>query len=186
MTLLILGLVVWSLAHAFKRAVPGERAALTEKIGAGPSRGVMAALIAAGLLLMIFGYRSAPYVAVYTPPGWAIHVNNLLMLIAVLLFGASHSKSRIRGWLRNPMLSGVVLWAIAHLLVNGDLASLVLFGGLGTWAVVTIVLIDASSDWAPPAPGPVMAEVRLGVITLVVFGVIVAIHTWLGYPPFPG
>ncbi len=185
MTLLILGLVVWSLAHIFKRAVPGERAALAERLGSGPSRGVMALLIAAGLALMILGYRAAPYIDVYTPPGWTVHLNNLMMLVAVLLFGASHSKSRIKGWLRNPMLTAVVIWAVAHLLVNGDLASLVLFGGLGTWAVVTMVMIDGAADWIPPTPGPVAAEVRLGLITLVTFGVIVAIHTWLGYPPFP-
>ncbi|WP_299133647.1 NnrU family protein [uncultured Amaricoccus sp.] len=184
MTLLIVGLVVWSLAHAFKRAVPGERAALTERLGAGPSRGIMALLIAAGLVLMIIGYRAAPYIAVYTPPGWTVHLNNLLMLIAVLLFGASHSRSRIKGWLRNPMLTAVVIWAVAHLLVNGDLASLVLFGGLGTWAVVTMAMIDGAGDWTPPVPGPVAAEARLGLITIVTFGAIVMIHTWLGYPPF--
>ncbi len=185
MFLLILGLTVWSLAHVFKRAAPGGRAALAERLGAGPSRGVMALLIAAGLVLIVLGYRAAPVVFVYAPPAWTVHLNNLLMLIAVLLFGAANSRSRIRGWLRNPMLTGVVIWAIAHLLVNGDLASLILFGWLGAWAVVTMVMIDASDGWTAPAPGPVAVEIRLGVISLVVFGVIVAIHTWLGYPPFP-
>ena len=57
------------------------------------------------------------------------------MLVAVALIGAGHSKGRARGWLRHPMLTGVVVWAVAHLLVNGDVASLVLFGWLGLWAV---------------------------------------------------
>lgn len=55
---------------------------------------------------MILGYRAAPYVTVYTPPFWGIHLNNTLMLIAVYLFGASHSKARVRLFLRNPMLTG--------------------------------------------------------------------------------
>ena len=65
------------------------------------------------------------------------------MLVAVGLFGVGHSKSRVRGWLRNPMLTGVVVWAVAHLLVNGDVASLVLFGWMGLWALADILTIDA-------------------------------------------
>ena len=89
-------------------------------------------------MLIVIGYRAAPFVAVYTPPAWTIHVNNLAMLGAVLLFGAGHPRGRVRTWLRHPMLTGVIIWALAHLLVNGDLASIVLFGGLGLWAAVSI------------------------------------------------
>ena len=86
-------------------------------------------------MLIIIGFRRAPVVPVYDPPPWAIHLNNLLMVVAVLLLGLGHSKSRARGWLRHPMLTAVVVWAVAHLLVNGDQASLVMFGWLGLWAV---------------------------------------------------
>lgn len=185
MTLLVLGLAIWFLAHTFKSAAPRARAALTERLGAGPSRGLVAVVILVGLVLMIVGFRSAPYIAVYTPASWAIHLNNLLMIGAVVLFGAANSTSRIKQRLRNPMLTGVVVWAIAHLLVNGDLASLILFGGLGAWAIVNIRLIDVASPWVRPTPGPVAVEVRLGIISLVVFAGIAAIHTWLGYWPFP-
>ena len=79
-----------------------------------------------------------------------------------------------------------MVWAVAHLLVNGDRASLVLFGWMGLWAVAEMALINAREPaWVRPAPGTVAGDVRLVVITLVVFAVIVAVHTWLGYPPFP-
>lgn len=185
MSLLVLGLAIWFLAHTFKSVAPERRAALSARFGVGPARGIFAVAILIGLVLMILGFRGAPYVALYTPPAWAIHVNNLLMLIAVVLFGAANSPSRIKQYLRNPMLTGVVVWAVAHLLVNGDLASLILFGGLGLWAIVNIRLIDGASPWVRPTPGPVAAEIRLGVIAVVVFAVIAAIHTWLGYWPFP-
>jgi uncharacterized membrane protein len=186
MTLLILGILLWIGAHAFVRLAPGARADLNARLGEGPAKGVVAAAIAIGLVLMVIGYRAAPFVAVYDPPGWTIHLNNLMMLAAVALVGMGMSKGRARSWLRHPMLTGVIVWAVAHLLVNGDLASLVLFGGLGIWAVASIVMINAgTAPWQRPAPGPVSGDIRLAVITLAVFAVIAGIHTWLGYWPFP-
>jgi uncharacterized membrane protein len=185
MTLLILGLILWTAAHFFRRLAPGARASLARSLGEGPSKGAVAAVIAVGLVLIIVGYRRAGFTAVYDPPSWGIHLNNLLMLIAVGLIGASHSKSHVRGWLRNPMLTGVVVWAVAHLLVNGDVASLVLFGWMGLWALADILTIDASDPVKPAPVASVAGDVRLVVITLVVFAVIAAIHTWLGYYPFP-
>ena len=185
MTLLVLGLVLWTAAHFFRRAAPGARAALAAALGDGPSKGVVAAVIGLGLILVIVGYRGAGFSPVYDPPSWGIHLNNLLMLVAVGLFGVGHSKSRVRGWLRNPMLTGVVVWAIAHLLVNGDVASLVLFGSMGLWALADILTIDASDPVKPAPVASVAGDVRLVVITLVVFAVIAFIHTKLGYYPFP-
>jgi uncharacterized membrane protein len=186
MTLLILGLILWTLVHAFKRLAPEARAGMTSAMGAGPAMGVMAVLLTAATVLMVVGFRRTPFVAVYDPPAWGIHLNNLLMLCAVGLLGAGHSKGRVRTWLRHPMLTAVAVWAVAHLLVNGDRASLVLFGGMGLWALAEMALISAREPaWVRPAAGTVAGDVRWVVITLVVFGVIVAVHTWLGYPPFP-
>ena len=185
MTLLVIGLLLWIGAHAYRRLAPAQYAGMVTSLGARPARGVFALLIVAGLILMIVGFRSAPLVPLWATPSWGIHLNNLLMLGAVFLFGMGHSKSRARAWLRHPMLTGVVVWGIAHLLVNGDLASLVLFGGLGLWALAEMALINASGPWVRPAPGTTAGDVRLVVIGLVIFAVITAVHTWLGYYPFP-
>jgi uncharacterized membrane protein len=186
MTILVLGLILWTVAHVFKRAAPGMRGALAEAAGAGPTRGVMALLIGLGVLLMIIGYRRSAFVPVYDPPAWGIHVNNLAMLFAVGLMGAGQSKGRVRSWLRHPMLTGVIVWALAHLLVNGDEASLILFGWLGAWAVVSILLINAREPvWVRPAPGPGSGDIRLVGIAVVIYAVIAAVHAWLGYWPFP-
>lgn len=184
MILLILGLVIWTAAHVFKPLMPEARAALAARLGAGPSKGVMGAVIGLALILIIVGYRQAPVESVWFPPSWTVHLNNLLMLIAVALLGLGHSKSRARAWVRDPMLTGVVLWAVAHLLVNGDVASIVLFGWMGVWALVQIALARRK----PAAPLPVTSvagDIRFVIISIVVFVVIVAVHTWLGYPPFP-
>jgi uncharacterized membrane protein len=185
-TLLVIGLLVWTLAHVLKRVAPGLRQGLAASLGDGPARGAMALLIAAGLVLIVVGYRRAPVDPVYDPPVWAIHLNNLLMVAAVLLLGLGHSKSRARGWLRHPMLTAVVIWAVAHLLVNGDRASLLLFGWLGLWAIGDMLLINAREPApARPAPGTVAGDVRLVVIAAVVFAVITTVHALLGYWPFP-
>ena len=186
MLLLILGLGLWTAAHLFKRVAPGAREGLSRALGAGPSRGLVALAIAAGVVLMIIGYRWAPVIPVYDPPSWGVDINNLAMFVAVALMGAGSSKGRARALLRHPMLTGVAFWAAAHLLVNGDAASLVLFGWLGIWAVASMAAINAREPaWVRPAPGPVAGDIRLLVITVVAFAVITAIHTWLGYWPFP-
>jgi uncharacterized membrane protein len=186
MTILILGLLVWSAAHLFKRAAPDARARLAVAIGDGPSRGVMALAILAGLILIIIGYRRVPFEPVYDPPSWGIHLNNLLMFVAVVLMGAGQSKGRARSWLRHPMLTGVLVWAVAHLLVNGDEASLVLFGWMAVWAVASMALINAREPaWTRPAPGPWRGDLRLLLIAAVLYAVIAVVHTLLGYWPFP-
>jgi uncharacterized membrane protein len=186
MTLLVLGLVLWTAAHLLKPAAPAARASLAASLGAGPARGIAAGVIGLGLILMIVGYRGAPVVPVYDPPAWGQHLNNVAMLAAVGLMGVGRSKGRLRAWLRHPMLTGVLVWALAHLLVNGDAASLVLFGWLGAWAVVSMLLINRRDPvWVRPAPGTAAGDLRLVLIALVLYALIAAVHTWLGYYPFP-
>ncbi|MEX1365051.1 MAG: NnrU family protein [Nannocystaceae bacterium] len=182
MILLVLGIVLWWAGHLFKRLLPDLRQRMGDR-----GKGVAALLIVASVVLIVLGYRSAMFTSVYTLPSWGRHLNNLLMLFAVILLGMGSSKGKLRAWLRHPMLTGVLVWAAAHLLVNGDLASLVLFGSMAVWAVLEMVIISAKEGpWARPEPGPISGDLRLLVISLVLFGVIAGIHTWLGVNPFPG
>lgn len=184
MTLLIAGLILWTLAHYFKRLMPD----LHGSLGAA-GKGVAAIGIILGVVLMIFGYRSADVITVWQPPAFMMHLNNALMLLALWVYGSSAAKGA-KAWpaykTRHPQLVGFKIWALAHLLVNGDLASILLFGGLLAWAVGSVILINkAEPDWTPPEPAGMKTYVRLAVIALVLFGVITAIHIWLGVWPFP-
>ncbi|MEE4360120.1 MAG: NnrU family protein [Pseudomonadales bacterium] len=182
MPLLLSGIGLWWVGHLFKRLVPDLRQGL-----GNAGKGIAAAVILGGLVLIILGYRGATYSPVYVLPAWSWHLNNLLMLFSVILFGMGSSKGKLRAWLRHPMLTGVLVWAIAHLLVNGDVASLVLFGSMGIWSVTEMLVINAKEGpWDRPEPGPISGDLRLLVIGLVLYGVIVGIHTWLGVRPFPG
>ena len=181
MTLMILGLILWIAAHLFKRLAPSARESM-----ANAGKGLAALAILAGLVLMVLGYRQAEFVNVWYPPSWTTHLNNLLMLFAVFFFAMSHSRGRLRARFRHPMLASVKIWAVAHLLVNGDLASIVLFGGLLVWAVVQVILINRSEPWVPPQPGEPKRDVILVVASVVGFAIIAGIHLMLGVSPFPG
>jgi uncharacterized membrane protein len=187
MVSLCIGLVLWMDAHFFKRLLPGLRQSLNERIGAGPARGVMSVIILLSVILMIVGYRAAPVHQVYDPIAGMGHLNNLLMVISVVMLGMGSSKGRMRTWFRHPMLMGIIVWGTAHLLVNGDLASIILFGGMILWALGEIFLINKQEGaWDRPAPGPASSDIKLLVISAVVFVVIVSIHMALGYNPFLG
>ena len=188
MTILALGVVMWAAVHLFPSIFPDLRERLIDAIGAGPYKGVFAADIALSLVLIIWGYRSADWVYVYDPPSWGIHLNNLLMLFAIYLFGVGGARGWLATKLRHPQLTGVIVWAAAHLLANGDQASVLLFGGMALWAAGMIFMINRRvSVWAPPKARGMRAEIMLMAITLLVYAAIVFIH-WilLGVKPFPG
>lgn len=181
MTLLILGLLLWSLPHLAKRLIPDQRARW-----GNPGKGVIALLIGAGVVAMILGYRSADFVPLYAPlPGMG-HANNTLMLVSLFLFGVGGTKGVLYTRMRHPMLWGQVVWAAAHLLVNGDLASVVLFGGLGLWALAEMALINRT-PWTAPQDGRGLKGDAMNLAgTLVLLAIIAFVHQWLGHPVFEG
>src|SRR4051794_26472862 len=107
---LIAGVLLWSIVHLTKSVAPGFRKSLQDKLGTGPHRGLVALLIIASVALMIYGWRTAQLEFVYDPPVWGRHLNMLLMIFAIILFGAAQGKSRIRQWVRHPMLTGMLVW----------------------------------------------------------------------------
>ncbi len=179
--LLFLGVALWWAAHFFKRLLPRQRAAM----GDG-GKGAVALAIVGSIVLMVLGFRATPYIAVWTPPTFMIHINNLLVLIAIWMMSPAGQKGRILNKVRHPMLGGFKAWAVAHLLVNGDLASIVLFGGLLAWAVCTVIVINRSElNWTAGAPGTLAKDAMFLAASVVLLGVIGMIHGWLGYWPFP-
>lgn len=182
MTLLFLGLALWVLAHFFKRMHPQTRARMGDK-----GRGVVALVLIASVVLMVLGYKMAPYLDVWFPPAWAVHVNNLLVLVAIFMMSPAPKKGRLLSGMRHPMLTGFGLWAVAHLLVNGDLVSIILFGTLLIWALAEIVVINRTEpNWTAPAPGSYAKDGMFLVASLVLMGVIGWIHGYVGPWPFPG
>ncbi len=180
MEMMIAGVLFWSAVHLMKSLAPGLRSNIIRKTGAGPHQGLVALSIVASLALMVFGWRSAVPEIVYNPPLWGRHLNMLLMFIAILLFGAAKGKSRIRQWLRHPMLAGMLIWAIGHLLANGDSRSLVLFGGLGLWALISIFTISRNEGtWEKPREvAGIGREIMLFILSVLIYGALFWGHRW--------
>ena len=180
MILIILGLIVWMGAHLFKRLAPDARAAM-----GSAGRMLVTVGILAGLALMVIGYQQADGAVFWDRSPMLAGINNLLMVLAVYLFAAAGMKTGIARRIRHPMLTAVKVWALGHLLVNGDTPSFVLFGGLMTWAVIEVIVINrAVPEWTRPEPVAPRKEFVAIVASVVVFGAIAGIHTWLGYPVF--
>ena len=185
MTFLILGVALWAAVHFWKRAAPAHRASFGDK-----GKGIVALGVVLSVVLMVWGYRQMDFIPIWEPPSFFKGINNLLMLLAFYVYGASARKAD-KVWIgtkiRHPQLTGFMIWAVAHLLVNGDLASIILFGGLLIWAVVTVVMINrAEGAWVVPARASAKSETILVVITLVLFSIVAGIHIWLGVSPFGG
>ncbi len=181
MIYLILGLFLWCGAHLLKRLAPGLRAAL----GEGPGKGIVAVTLLISIWLMSKGYGMADGAVFWGRSQALVGINNLLMLLAVYMFAASGMKTALARRMRHPMLGAVKVWALAHILVNGDVPSFILFGGLLAWAVVQMIVINkAQPEWTRPDPVPQSKELMALGGTVVVFVVIAGIHYWLGYPAF--
>jgi uncharacterized membrane protein len=179
--LLILGLALWSGAHLFKRIAPERRAAMGER-----GKGLVAVLLLASIVLMVIGYRGAGIVNVWFPPAFMVHIANLLVLVGFWFFALSAIPGTLSARVRHKQLTGVKAWAVGHLLVNGDLASILLFGGLLAWAVVSVILINkAEPTWERPANASVKNDAAAFGVGLVAYGIVAAIHIWLGVYPFP-
>lgn len=179
MLLITLGLALWAAVHFWKRVAPASRARL-----GNAGKGIVALGAVFAIVLMVIGYGRAEGAIYWGRSPAMTGINNLLMLLSVYLFAASGAKTRITKWVRNPQLTAVKLWAVAHLLVNGDAPSFLLFGGLFVWALAEVIVLNRV---APPAPWkavPAKKEITAIVVTLVVFSLISGVHIWLGYNPF--
>lgn len=148
MGILIAGLIIFLGIHMVQMVAPGWREARIEAMGANAWKGIYSVVSILGLGLIIWGYGLARYETefVYASPQWMVVVTMALMLIALVLMvareiPAGHIKTRVS----HPMITGIIIWAIAHLLVNGDTASLVMFGSLLVWAIFNRISVGRRS-----------------------------------------
>jgi len=184
MKLLITGLLVWSLVHLIPSLVKPFKQKCIGILGENGYKLAFTALILISLALIIFGWRSSVPTTLYVLPPIFGMLAILLIFIGFILFGASHYATRIKSYVRHPQLTGVIFWALAHLLLNGDSRALVLFGGLGIWAILEIIFINRREGaWVkPPAPGWAQ-EFKGLAISIVIILVVVMLHPYIAGVP---
>lgn len=174
---LIAGLAVFLGVHTFT-TMRGVRAALLARMGEGAYKGLFSVIALVGIILIAYGfaqYRAQGMINVWFPPVWTRHLAFLLVWIAFVCVVAAYIPGRIKGALKHPMLVGVKLWALAHLLVNGDLGSIVLFGSILAWAVFDRIAVKRRSEPVPPS------RVPYGGLASDVIAVVIATFVYLGF-----
>jgi len=194
MTSLILGLIVFVGAHSFTMA-RRPRAEAIARLGECPYKGLYSLVSLIGLVLIIWGfgaYRAGGYIQVWNPPVWTRHLAIPLVWIAFVAFASAYLPGRIRRALKHPMLAALKIWALAHLLANGDLGSMLLFGALLAWAVAARISTkrrDEVLDHGGPAAAPAgwrndILAIVIGSLAFIVF--LVWLHPVLiGVPALP-
>ncbi|MDP8919268.1 MAG: NnrU family protein [Pseudomonadota bacterium] len=193
MTLLVLGLILFLGTHAFSMA-RSRRAEVVGRMGEGAYKGLYSLLSLAGVVLISIGYgqyRAGGYIPVWDPPVWTRHLALLLVLLAFICFVAAYLPGHIKARLKHPMLAGVKIWALAHLLANGDLGSILLFGSFLVWGVAARISVKrrdvAAQHGGTAAPAGIRNDVlAVAIGTIVYVAFVFWLHPWLiGVPVLP-
>jgi len=187
MALLIVGLVVFLGVHSIRMVAPGWRDAMIARMGEGPWKGIYSLVSLVGFVLLVWGYAIAPTVVLWRPtPYWMVYVTAFLMVLAFISLAVSQVPAgRLKPRLKHPMLLAVKIWAIAHLLVNNDLASIILFVAFLVWAGWNRIAVKRRGSPLPEA-GPASNDVIAIIAGLVVWALFVwGLHKWLIGVPVP-
>ncbi len=183
MELLALGLWLWVTAHMLPVAFPDKRAQFVAKLGEAPYKGVFALTVLLSVALMVIGWQSIDSVTpLYDVYDIGIVPALFMLLVGFILTVAARVPNNFKRIIRHPELTGFALWAVAHLLINGDLRTTVLFGGMAIWSVVTIFLLNKRDGKfvVPPKQLP-----HKGVMTVAI-GFVIFIALVLGHEYFTG
>jgi uncharacterized membrane protein len=191
MIYLIAGLIVFLGVHSVRIVAEDWRTRTIAGVGANPWKGVYSLLSIAGFVLLVWGYGEARQqgVVLYEPPVFTRHIAGLLMLVSLVLLVAAYvPRNHIKAKLHHPMIIGVKVWAFAHLLANGRLLDVVLFGAFLAWAVADFIAArkrDRRLGTVYPSGNllQTLLTVVAGGIIWVVF--VAGLHLWLiGVAPF--
>jgi uncharacterized membrane protein len=149
-------------------------------LGKNGYKASFAVLIVISIVLISLGWRSTQPDYLYTLPPVATHIAMSLLVIAFILMGASNYPTRIKRYVRHPQLSGLMVWGIAHLILNGDNRSVVLFTTLAIWALLEMIFISKREGlWQKPQAPSIGQEIKGIVISLIVIVVVVMVHPYI-------
>ncbi|MGB0750866.1 MAG: NnrU family protein [Gammaproteobacteria bacterium] len=191
MLLLIIGLVLFLGIHSVSIVAEGWRDSTMQRVGEGAWKGIYSLVSLAGFGLIVWGYGEARLdpVLLYAPPAWLRHVGMLVLLPVFPLLVAVYFPGRIKRVAKHPMLLATKLWAFAHLLMNGMLADVLLFGGFLIWAIADRISMKRRTQRPLPSlPESKINDVIVFVVGIGIYFVFVKwLHTVLiGIPIMPG
>ena len=175
MSLLIIGLALFVGVHLVPSS-PALRGAVTGAIGVNGYKIVFSLVSVLGLVLAGIGYARTPYEQIFVPSETARLILPIAMGLAFVLMACAYAPGRVRRLLRHPMLAGVLIWSVLHLLANGDLASNILFGTIALWSVFAILSAERRGHKLGGDVVRPWADAIGAAIGLVVFVVVLYLH----------
>jgi uncharacterized membrane protein len=185
MALLIFGMAIFLSVHLIPTFV-GLRQRLSGWKGESIYIGCYSLVAALGLTLIIVGKATAAYVPIWDLPQWANHLTMAAMLPAVTLIAAAYIPNNLKRFVRHPFLWGVTLWALSHLLINGDFGSLILFGGFGAFALFDMWSANRRGAKKSDKKMPFYWDALLITAGAIAFSAILFLHPYLfGVPAMP-
>jgi len=182
---LIVGIVLFFGGHSAAIVAPSWRNAMVERLGAIPWKALYAVVALVGIVLLVKGYGELRWTStvLYTPPEWLRHVGMLLLLPVFPLLIATYLPGRVQSAVGHPMLLAVKIWALSHLLMNGRVVDVVLFGAFLAWGVADRIAVKRRTAW--PAAAPVLPATTVNDAIVIVGGLAVYVafvlwlHAWL-------
>jgi len=178
MLMLIGGLVIFFAIHLIPTK-PILRTRLINAVGELGYKALFAIVAIVGFYFIVMGKADAPFTHVWTPPEFLRHVTMLFVLIAFVLLPAAYIPSNIRTKLKHPMLIAVKSWALGHLLINGDLASMILFGSFLAYAVIAMVSLKKRGVLPTTGKQPIWKDATVVVVGLAAYAFVAAKHGYL-------
>ena len=185
MTVLILGLLIFIGVHLVPTSAPARRA-LAGRLGEGQYKAAFSIASFVGFALIVWGFglarHSGANIQLWTPPTWTKHIAFLLMWLSFVLLVAAYVPSHIRDKAKHPMLAAVKIWALAHLIANGDLAGIILFVSFLAWAVYDRISVKKRGALGPLGArhgGVTQDVIVVAVGTLAYLAMLFWGHTWL-------
>ena len=155
LSIMIMGLAIFIGVHLVT-VMRAWRAGLVAQLGENGYKIAYSLLSAIGIALVVYGfarYRANEWVEVWSPPNWTRHLAALLVLFAMIMAVSAYARGHIYERLKHPLLAATKLWALAHLIANGDLGSIILFGSILAWAVADRISLKRRTDpGGPPIP----------------------------------
>jgi len=181
MQILVLGLIIFVGIHLLP-SFPSLRQGLINRFGEKIYKGIFALVAFAGLIIIIIGKERAPFTLIWEPPFWGRDISYLLMLFAFILVTAAYMPTNIRRFTRHPMLWGVTIWSVSHLLSKGDLAAMLIFIVIGLFALFDMASSNIRGAELSQEKVSINRDLTVILIGVVSYFVVLTIHpAWSGF-----
>ena len=178
MNILYIGMVIFIGIHLMPSVFP-LRATMIAKLGEGPYKGIYSVVSLVGLVLIVYGKACAEFIPVWSPPSWSRFVPWVLMLPALILIVGANVRCNIKRISPHPMMWAVMIWAGAHLVSNGDQASIILFAPFALFAFIHIVTANIRGAVRQQETLPLMSDIKVIAIGTVTYLILAAAHPYL-------